>query len=195
LETEALPVRKPKWRWVPPELRVALRMFVVVLMVVSVIDRLTHTWDRVEQVSNPADLHPEYAQQIDIETYLMTREQLKQLALPQEGLFVYWEQEQTGILNDPAPLFFVIRLRNRSDSYIWGRLKAHSERWDRGLGIDRREILVSVLAPKMEDFKIMILATSSDIRAFDYTDYYKKESPAITMQWISLYASKDGNDG
>jgi len=195
-ETIQVPIQKSKKQWFSPKLRIAFRLFLCFWLFISIIDRWRRTGDLMENVSTPLSLNPAYAKEIDVETYLMTREQLKQLFPSSAGSpLIQWEEKQTGFINDLSPLYFVLRLRNQGDSYAWGRLQAHSKRWRRGTGIEEREIPVQLLPPRMKDFKTIILAASENINGFESPSrQYDKNPPTITTEWISLYASKSGGE-
>lgn len=195
MESEAIPIQKSKLSWIVPEFRLALRLFFCFTLFLSIIERWSRTDDLMENVSNPSNLNFEYAQNIDIETHLMTRAQLKQLFPPSESPpKIQWHEGQTGIIHDRSPLYFVIRLRNRGSSNAWGRLQAHSKKWGRGNGIEESQIPIQNLPPHMKNFQTIILATSMGIWGFEDED---KSPSDITTEWTSLYTSnpeerKDG---
>jgi len=194
-ETIQVPIQKSKKRWFSPELRIAFRVFLCFWLFISIIDRWRRTGDLMENVSTPSSLNPAYAKEIDIETYLMTREQLIQLFPPSDkSTLIHWEEKQTGFINDLSPLYFVLRFHNKGDSYAWGRLQAHSKRWIRGTGIEEREIPVQLLPPRMKGFKTIIFAASFSINGFEGLGYGDKDPPTITTEWLSLYTSKSGGE-
>jgi len=188
MEAETIPIQKAKRRWIVPECRIAIRMILCLILFLSIIDRWSKTEDLMENVSSNVNLNPNYAKEIDVETYLMTRAQLKQLFPSSEHPpLVQWEEKQTEIIVDFSPLYFVVRLRNRGDLPAWGRLRAHSKCWCRGSGIEGREIPVQFLAPRMNDFEVIILAASWSINGFEGEN---ESSPSIQTEWTALYTSK-----
>lgn len=189
MDSEAL-IAQEKKRWISPEFRIAFRIVWCFFLFLAIVERWTRTEDLMEQISDPSSLNPSYAKSIEIETYLMTQSQLKQLFPPSEGApLAQWKEHQTSIINDSSPLYLVLRLRNRGDSYAWGRLETHANRWGRGSGIEERTIPVQSLPPQMKDFKVIILAASHEIRGFESS--INDQAPAsITTEWLSLYTSK-----
>lgn len=191
MENEAIQVKK--MRWLTPKFRIGFLIFSCLALFISITERWMGTKDKMEMVCKTSDLHPEYAKKIDIETYLMTRPQLTQLfSQPKDAPLISWEQNQTGIINDSSPLYFVLRLRNRGSSYAWGNLIAHSKRWIRGTGVEGKEIIIQYLPPQMNDFQTIVLTTAFDISGFDTLDCFSQSSSAITTEWLSLYTSKTG---
>lgn len=186
-------VSEKKWQWFPMEFRIALRIFLSLLMFCMIIDRWVTINDKMEIICNPSELNPEYAKEIEIETYLMTPAQLPQLFNNTGNKkFVSWEQKQTGIINDNSPLYFVIRLKNNGKLNCWGKLKAHSDRWCRGSGVEEREIHVQHLASHMDYYQTIVLAAHWSTRGFDMVDHFKEHSPKITAEWLSIYTSEAG---
>lgn len=189
MTSEVIPEKK--LQWFPMEFRIALRIFLSLLMFCMIIDRWLTIDDKMELVCNESDLNPAYGKEIDVETYLMTPAQLSQLFNSSDDKqFISWEERQTGIQNDDSPLYFVIRLKNQGDLYCWGKLKAHSERWFRGSGVEEREIHIQHLPPHMGQYQTVVLSARWATRTFDTIDEDKKYSPAITTEWISLYTQK-----
>lgn len=198
MEAQAVPIQKSKGQWFSLEFRIAVRIFFCFTLFLAIIERWSRTEDLMENVSDPSNLNLEYAKEIDIETYLMTRDQLKQLYSPSVKIpLVHWEENQTGILNDRSPLYFVVRLRNHGDLCAWGRLQAHSKKWGRGSGIEERDIPVAYLPPRMEFCEDIVLTASCDINGFESIGGDEGEDPPIiSMEWTSLYTSKlGGEDG
>jgi hypothetical protein len=187
MDSQAILIPKYKLRWITPEFRIAIRIFFCFTLFLAIIQRWSRSEDLMENVSNPANLNFAYAKNIDIETYLMTRSQLKQLFPPSEDPpKIQWHEKQTGKINDRSPLYFVIRLRNRGNSNAWGRLRAHSKKWIRGSGVEQRDIPVQYLPPQMQSFKTIILAAAWSVSGFED----EEKSPSdIKTEWTSLYTS------
>lgn len=133
-------------------------------------------------------LNPSYSNQIQVETYLMSRANLIELfkgnpPKPDMTPFSSRYEDKYEYEKSSSPRFYlVVRLKNEGDQIAWGVLNASVD------GEITHEIQVPPLPPKMDQFELIALkANQRDKREFSK----KLDYPNIASTWHLLFTQKE----
>lgn len=132
-------------------------------------------------------LNPSYASQVQVETYLMSKQNLIDLfegKPPNPDTSPFPKNKYlSDYYEDPfnPRYYLVFRLKNQGDKTAWGSLDLFVE------GEKDRRIDIPPLPPNMTDFEIMaVMASAKDRNEFSANRNY----PAINASWSLLYTKK-----
>ncbi len=143
--------------------------------------RLYYFHDEMIYAGNRKLLNPDYATQMEVETYLMSQQNVIDLfeGKPPDPDRTTFSKEQLWTSPkafDPR-FYLVVRLRNNGDRMAWGVLDYYSD------NENISQIDIPPLSPYMTDFKNVVLP-ALQINTPEY--------PQLKSTWHQLYTEKKG---
>lgn len=145
------------WNWTKKVILIGLS----ILLLIGSFERWYYIHDEIRYASKSLALDLSYADQIEMEAYLMNEQDLISLfegnpPIPNmtEASYLKAKQEPYG---DNPMSYFVLRVKNKGDHTIYGVVE------DRENGYFVRDINVPPLPPHMTEFKEIVLWSSSSM--------------------------------
>lgn len=168
--------KRQGWEWIKGCIYITLSL----VLIYGTFHRWYYFHDELPYSGNKKQLNPEYASQVELETYLMSQQNLIDLfegKSPSPDM-EFMDKDKNIAANDVPSnprYFLVVRVKNKGDQVIWGMVDCSVE--DR----EKRKADIPPLPPKMDEFKNIVV--------FAYDRNIPGPYPQIRTDWYKLYTS------